>query len=97
MNLHNLFRNMEDSSRLQSNQITKGLQSNLNNKISLNYKVLKDNKYSNLKSKYSKKQICNVVNLDKSNLDCLDRLNQHYNTNFVIQRKLVRNKICKID
>ncbi|KER06863.1 hypothetical protein AAA799E16_00379 [Marine Group I thaumarchaeote SCGC AAA799-E16] len=68
MIFHYLFRSVKDSSRLQSNQ---------NKNISLNNKVLKDKKYSNLISKYSKKKSCNVVNLDKSNLDCLDKLNQH--------------------
>lgn len=55
----------------------KRLQSNLNNKICLNYKVLKDKKYSNLKNKYNKNESCKVVNLDKLNLDCLDKSNQH--------------------
>ena len=83
MDLHNLFRNMKDSSRLQRNLITKRLQSNLNNKTSLNYKVLKDTEYSNVKCyKYNKEKLYNVDKLDKTNLDCLDKSNQHCNTNF---------------
>ena len=68
---------MEGKKRLHDNQITKGLQSNLNNKVRLNNKISKDKKNSNLIDKYNKKKLHNVVKLDKTNLYCLDKSNQH--------------------
>ncbi len=50
----------------------KGLQSNQIKKVL----------QSNL-SKYNKKKPYNVEKLNKTNLGCLDRLNQHCNTSFV--------------
>ena len=83
MDLHNLFRNVKNSSGLQSNQITKGLDSNQNNKTRLNYRVLQDTKYSNLKcnkiekiveTKYNVKNNVDEINLrykNKSHKHCI--------------------------
>ncbi len=73
----NFSTNIKDIAGLQSNQIKKGLRNNQNNKIRL------DKNIPNLVDKNNKKKLYNVVNLDKTNLDCLDKLNQHCNTSFV--------------
>ena len=69
--MQTLIFSVESRIRLHSNQINRVLQSNQDNKISL------DKKYSNLISKYIKKKSCKVDKLDKTNLDCLDKSNLH--------------------
>jgi hypothetical protein len=91
MSHHNRSTSVKDIARLQNNQSTKELQSNLNNKTRLDYKVLQDTKYSNLKcNKYNKVKsivettynVKNEDNVDWINLDYQDELNQHCITNF---------------
>ena len=67
----------EDRKGLRSDQYKKVLKSNQDNKIRLDKNIL------NLIDKCSKDRLYSVVNLNKTNLDCLDKLNQHCNTSFV--------------
>ncbi len=55
----------------------KVLQSNLDKKIRLDKKTLSDKKFPNLIDKCNKERLYNVINLNKTNLDYLDKLNQH--------------------
>ena len=67
----------EDRKGLRSDQYKKVLKSNQDNKIRL------DKNIPNLIDKNNKDRLYSVVNLNKTNLDCLDKLNQHCITSFV--------------
>jgi hypothetical protein len=87
-----LFFSWGDRKGLQSNQIRKGLESNLNNKIRLNSKMLKDKKFSNLKCNKYNKNTKNIVEttyhvknkdkIDWINLEYQNKLNRHCIANF---------------
>ena len=59
----------------------KGFQNNQDKKISLDCKT--KSILSVVESKCNNEELYNVVNLDKTNLDCLDKLNQCCITSFV--------------
>ncbi|QLH07676.1 hypothetical protein [Nitrosopumilus ureiphilus] len=91
MIVQNNFLGIGNMIGLQSNQIKKVLQSNQDNKTNLNYKVLKDIKYSNLKcNKYNNAESIvenkyNVKSKDKTdeiNLCCKDKPNKHCITDY---------------